>query len=251
MDNLVPFFQSALLALGIGLAGLLVSLLVRFLLRKILARFLGRGWSNFLANLVMLGLLGWTVKIILDQAGAAGALVILATALTAMLAIGSERVAADLVGGVAMLFSKPYKDGDYIMVGNYEGVVRAISLMSTTLESSDGSHIILRNSGIVDNVIVNFSNVPAVRISVVIPVPVGADLAKAAETLEKSLETFAPQVRDDDHPATVLCEQIDEGYAEFQVRLFVPASEDYPGQRTRLLVHAAESLKKARIPLEA
>jgi small conductance mechanosensitive channel len=199
----------------------------------------------------MVGLLVWTIKIVLDQTGAAGAVVILATALTAMFAIGSERVTADLVGGIAMFFSKPYRDGDHIMVGSYEGLVKHISLMTTTLESADGSHIVLRNSGIMDNTVINFSGVPAVRISVIIPVPVGADLAKVAEVLEGCLENFTPQLRDEQHSATVLCEEIDSGVAKFQVRLFVPASETFAMQRTRLLVYAVEALKKAGIPLEA
>jgi small-conductance mechanosensitive channel len=45
------------------------------------------------------------VKIILDSTGAAGLVVVLVTAITGAFAIGSERVAADLVAGVTLFVS--------------------------------------------------------------------------------------------------------------------------------------------------
>ncbi len=251
IDTLVPFVRAFLNAILIGLGAYIVAYIVGVILRKGLVKFIGEAWSNFLANLSMLGIMIWAANYILEKTGAAGAVVLLATAITGAFAIGSERLAADLVSGLIIFFSKPFEIGDYINVGEYEGDVVGISLTTTKLNCFDGTRIILRNSTIQDNTIINYSTNPAVRISVTVPVSANEDLEKAANTLQNSLASFEPQVRGADFPATVLCETTHAGYAEFQIRVYIPKDQPFSINRTRLFVHGAHALKEAGIGMKA
>lgn len=251
MENLVPFVQSALVALVIAFAAYLAAYVISIVLKKLLSRFLGPVWSGFVANLVTLGIMLWAAKIILDYTGAAGALVILATAVTGALAIGSEQLAADLLGGVIIFFSKPFEIGHYVGIGEYEGDVVNATLTTTHLDCFDGTRIILRNSTVMDNTIINYSTNPAVRISITIPVPAGEDLEKAALALDECLDCFEPQVHSPDFRGSVICESAQMGYAEFQVRVYIPSNEPFSRSRFKLFVHATRALKNAGVSMKA
>jgi small-conductance mechanosensitive channel len=251
MENLVPFIQSALVAITIGFAAYLVAFVIGTAIRKGLSRFLGKAWSDFVANLVMLGIMLWGAKIILDYTGAAGALVIVATAVTGALAIGSERLAADLLNGISIFFSKPFEIGHYVSIGDYEGEVLNTTLTTTHLASYDGSHVILRNSTVMDNTIINYDITPALRTTVIVSVPSGEDLEKAALALQDCLDSFEPQTTLPGYPNSVVCESAGRGFVQFEVRVFVPPSEPFGPTRFKLFLHAIRALKAAGINLKA
>ena len=249
MENITPFIESAVIAIAIAFATYLVAYLVGIVIKKTFSRLLGAIWSGFVGNLVSLGILLWGAKIILDYTGAAGALVILATALTGALAIGSERMTSDILGGLTIFFAKPFEIGQFIGVGEHEGEVIKTTLTTTHLNSYQGPRIILRNSTVIDNTIVNYDANPSVRISTTIPVPAGEDLEKAAQALDACLASFEPQATD--HKGSVVCDNVNMGYAEFKVRVYIPTAESFSRSRFKLFVHAARALKNAGVSMKA
>jgi len=249
MDNLVPFIQSALVAIAIGFAAYLAAFIIAMIIRKSLVRLLGKTWSNFVANLVMLGILLWGAKIILDYTGAAGAVVILATAITGALAIGSERLAADLLGGITIFFSKPFEIGQYVSIGDFEGDILNTTLTTTHIDSYDGSRVILRNSSVMDSTIINYGVNPSVRTTLDISVPSGANLEKAIQAIHNSLDSFEPQVRLPGYEGSVVCETVDRGFAKFQVRIFAPSDQPFGPTRYKLFLHIVRALTDAEINL--
>jgi small conductance mechanosensitive channel len=251
MENFVPFLQSALVAIAIGFAAYLIAFLIARLIKGGLTRFMGTTWSNFVANLVTLGIMLWAAKIILDYTGAAGALVILATAVTGALAIGSERLAADLLGGITIFFSKPFEIGNYVSIGDYEGEILNTTLTTTHIDSYDGSRVILRNSAVMDNTIINYSVNPSVRTTVTVSVPANEDLEKAAMTIHDCLDSFDLQVRLPGYEGNVVCETIERGFVQFQVRIFAPSNLSFGPTRYKLFLHIVRALKDAGINLKA
>lgn len=249
MDSIVNFVRQGLTAVVILCLAYLAGLLLRLIITKLLARWLSPIWAGFVGNLVMLGLILWGVQLTLDFTQAAGAIVILGTAITGAFAIGSERLAADIMGGLTILFSRPFQIGDYVAIGELEGEVTSTSLVTTILEGYEGTKIILRNAALIDSAVINYSVNPAQRISVTIPIPANEDLEKAATALMKNLPNFEPQYHHENYPASLLCESLNEGYAEFQVRLYLPTSASPSLGRTQLFIFATGVLKKAGIGL--
>ncbi len=256
MENLVDFIQSAIVAIAIGFVAYLGAFLLGVVLRKALHRLLGKTWSNFVASLVMLVIMMWAAKIILDYTGAAGAIVILATAITGALAFGSERLASDVLGGLTILFVKPFEIGQYVSIGQYEGDVANTNLTTTHINGYDGTRIILRNSTVMDSTIVNYSANSALRISVLVPVPATEDLEKAALTLKEAVDSFEPQVRREGQflmerlEGNVICDAVRVGYAEFELRVYLPIGEPISANRFKLFVHATRALKQANIRMK-
>jgi small conductance mechanosensitive channel len=86
---------------------------------------------------------------------------VLTTASVASIVIGlaAQNTLGNLISGVALLLYRPIKLGDQVRVdaptGQETGVVEAITLGYTTLISSNGQKIVVPNSVMASNVIVN------------------------------------------------------------------------------------------------
>lgn len=251
LDFLLPFLKSFLNAVLILFVGYLVAYVLYQVIRRSLEKPLGKTWAIFLGRLAWLGVMIFAFKILLVQTGAAGLVVVLVTAITGALAIGSEGLAADLVAGLILFFTKPFEVNDYVMLGDYEGTVVNISTSATSMDSFDGSRIVLRNSVVLDSTVVNYSANPALRLEVDVPVPLSEDLEKAVTTLYQCIDTYEPQVRGEDLKPHVILTSTNFGYATFQIRYYIPSSEYFGVQKMGMFMHAVKALKNAGISTKA
>ncbi len=69
-------------------------------------------------------------------------------ALSVGLGFGLQNIANNFVSGVLLLFEHPFSVGDWIVLGDKEGIVKKISLRSTEIESFDKSLIVIPNADI-------------------------------------------------------------------------------------------------------
>lgn len=86
------------------------------------------------------------------------------TGLVASLGIGgvvitlaAQDTAKSLIGGVSIFLDKPFKVGDYIKVGEYEGTVEEIKFRSTNIRTVDNSVLHIPNSEMSISAVVNYS----------------------------------------------------------------------------------------------
>ena len=138
---------------------------------------------SFLGNVANVGLL------ILIIIAALGKLGIPTTSVTALIGGAGLAVALSLkdqlsnfAAGALIILFRPFKVGDYIKVNGFEGTVSEIKMVQTALSTPDNEEIILPNSVVMSNSIVNRSSMPLCRVQVVVGVDYACDLkaAKAA-----------------------------------------------------------------------
>ena len=82
----------------------------------------------------------------------------------------------NFAGGVLILFIKPYKIGDYIEFGNYQGTVKEIQIFNTILNTPDNKSIIIPNGGLSTGTINNYSKEEYRRLSWDISISYGDDV---------------------------------------------------------------------------
>ncbi len=245
-----PYLNSIL----IGFGGFLIAYILSQTVSRLLAKPVGRGWSRFLGSLAGMAVIIWTIKLILESAGAAGFVVILVTAITGAFALGSERVAGDLVAGVSLFFSQIYKTDDYVSIAGYEGRVVNTSLWLTTLESVHGDRVYIRNSDVTNGTIINYSVQPGHLVSVKMPFPLTQDISVAVSVIEKAIQGFSPELekaRATYRPKVVVDGPAFAGYLLIEIRAYVPEMLDYGAEKTRLYLLAANALKDAGLKLSA
>jgi small conductance mechanosensitive channel len=106
------------------------------------------------------------------------------------LAIGfaSKDVVANLISGVLVSFDKPFKVGDDVEIGKLSGTVREITLRSTRIRSFDGKSIMIPNSKLATEPIVNYSRSRLRRLELDFEVEVGTDIKRLRKIVNKMFE---------------------------------------------------------------
>lgn len=87
---------------------------------------------------------------------------------------------SSVANGVLILINKPFSAGDYICVDGVEGNVQSISVLSTRLLTTDNKLLVIPNSRVSSNTVINYSAQPTRRIEHTVSVAPDTDLNKLA-----------------------------------------------------------------------
>lgn len=101
----------------------------------------------------------------------------------------------NFAGGVLILFIKPYKIGDYIEFGTYQGTVKEIQIFNTILNTPDNKSIIIPNGGLSTGTINNYSKEEYRRVSWDISISYGDDVDVARKVALEILEADSRVVK--------------------------------------------------------
>ena len=94
-------------------------------------------------------------------------------------ALAMQGLLSDVAAGLSIIFSKPFRVGEYISVLGEEGEVKDISLFTTVLAHPSGSQVVIPNRKIVGEVFHNHGAVRQLNLSVGVAYHTDLDLALA------------------------------------------------------------------------
>jgi potassium efflux system protein len=198
----IPFSAVALVQGALILAvALLASRTLSKLLQRRIARqaYLDPGLRYTMARLsqyliISVGvLLALKVGFDLDLTSIA----VLFTALSVGIGFGLQYIAADIASGFILLFERPVRVGDRITIGEDEGDVQSINLRTTVVATNDRISIIVPNSRLVSQRLINWSyGDPRARISIPVSVAYGSDIESVTKTLLTAAEEVDNVLRD-------------------------------------------------------
>ena len=89
--------------------------------------------------------------------GSLGSLAIIAGALSFGVGLGLQNMVGNLAAGMTILWERPIKIGDWILIGGQEGIVKKINIRSTEIEAWDKSTVIIPNSDILSQSLINYT----------------------------------------------------------------------------------------------
>jgi small-conductance mechanosensitive channel len=139
------------------------------------------------------------------------ALNVLAGAIGIGLGFGLQNIVNNFISGLIILFERPIKVGDRLVVGNVEGDVVRVGGRSTEVVTNDNITIIVPNSKFITENVINWShNDRKVRFRVPVNVAYGSDVRLVQQLL---LEVAAenPDILDNPMPGVRLMEFGDNG----------------------------------------
>ena len=131
------------------------------------------------------------------------ALSILTGAVGLGIGFGLQNIASNFISGIIILFERPVRIGDRIAVGDIEGDVVRIGARSTTVLTNDNIDIIIPNSKLITENVVNWTHGER-KVRFRIPVSVAYSvntrrveqaLLEAAKDVPEVMDTPAPVVR--------------------------------------------------------
>jgi small conductance mechanosensitive channel len=97
--------------------------------------------------------------------------------LGAGIALATQGVLSNLVAGLTIIFTKPFRVGEYVSILSEEGDVRAVSLFNTTLGHPDRSRVVIPNRKIVGEILHNYGQIR--QLDIVVGVAYSTDLNQA------------------------------------------------------------------------
>lgn len=156
---------------------------VRMLLVKIV-----QGMILLITVMAALGQLGVQIAPLIAGIGVAGLGVGLAL----------QGVLSNVIAGLSIIFTKPYRVGEHISILGVEGDVLSIEIFSTTLLHPDRSRVVIPNRKIVGEILHNFSTIRQLHLTV--GVAYSTNLSEAL-ALVREILTQNPSVLTNPAPA--------------------------------------------------
>jgi len=204
---LARFIGNLALAALIALCGWQLARLAGRLTKKAMAK--GRMdplVASFIGSVVR------TVVVLITGVSAVAQLQVNITSLVA--ALGAAGLTAsfalqgslsNFVSGMQIIFTHPFKMGDYLAFEGYEGTVKRIEMLYTVLATFDNKEVLVPNSKMTGSVVVNFTSNGTRRLDLSYGVSYQADLA-LAKSLLSGLAQGDPRVLAEPAPVVAVGE---------------------------------------------
>lgn len=95
----------------------------------------------------------------------------------------------NLLSGILLLVSEPFRIGDQIISGDYEGTVEDIKVRATTIRTYDGTQVVIPNSQLYTSALTVNTAYKRRRLQLVVGISYNDDIRKAKEVILKALKT--------------------------------------------------------------
>ena len=109
-------------------------------------------------------------------------------------ALAMQGVLGNLVAGLTIIFTRPFRVGEYVSMVGVEGRVESIELFSTRLSHADGSIVVVPNRKIVGEILHNYGQVRQLDLSVAIGQ--ADDLGRALAAVEEVVQANPRVLKD-------------------------------------------------------
>lgn len=158
--------------------------------------------------------------------------------------LAMQGVLSNIVAGLSIIFTKPFRIGEYIDILGEEGQVAQIELFSTTLTHPDRSRIVIPNRKIVGEILHNYGVIR--QLTVEVRVAYGTDLSKVHGAVREVLSAN-PRVLKDPAPIVGVSTLADSSIViAISPWTSVP---DYLPARAELNQAIAEKFRSLQIPI--
>jgi len=159
-------------------------------------------------------------------------------------ALATQGVLSNVVAGLTIIFTKPYRVGDYIDIVGVQGQVATINLFSTMLLHADRSNVVVPNRKIVGEILHNYGRIRQAEVQVGVGYDV--DLSQAIAVI-RELVLANPRVLRDPAPAIGVA-ALAESAIQIAVKPWVSV-EDYADVGGELNVAIVDACRRRGISI--
>jgi len=104
---------------------------------------------------------------------------------------GAQNIINNFISGWILMWERPIKIGDFLEMGELRGKVESINTRSTRIRRLDGVDVLIPNSFLLENSVINWTHKShVVRTSVVVGVAYGSDVQQVTILLEKAADEY-------------------------------------------------------------
>jgi small conductance mechanosensitive channel len=160
------------------------------------------------------------------------------------LALATQGVLSNVMAGLTIIFTRPYRVGEFVAIIGVEGTVESITLFNMILIHSDRSRVVIPNRKIIGEILHNYGRIRQTEVAV--GVAYGADLKAALATVAE-LVRANPRVLADPAPA-VQIRALGDSAVQIAARPWV-AVGDYGVVEGELNLNIVEAMRRRGIEI--
>jgi potassium-dependent mechanosensitive channel len=172
---------------------------------------------------------------------------LIAGALSVGIGFGLQSIINNFVSGLILLWERPIRVGDWIVVGDEQGLVKRINVRSTQIETFDRASLIVPNSEFISGRVKNWMHND--RLARIV-IPIGVGYGSEPEQVKAILLDVArgnKAVMADPHPRVYFM-KLGDSSMEFELRCFVDVDSMLP-VKSELMFDLLKRLRKAHIDI--
>jgi len=133
---------------------------------------------------------------------------------------GAQNIINNFISGWILMWERPIRIGDFLEVENAKGIVEEINTRSTRIRRVDGVHLLIPNSKLLENTVVNWTLIDSlVRSSVKVGVAYGSPVRKVAELILQAAKEQSKIVKSPD--VVVTFEDFGDNALMFEVTFWI------------------------------
>ncbi len=223
----LQFALRVAVVVGSLLGLLIVAKIVRAWVRRLLGRVpdLSKLLQGFLAMVIYWLVIAVGLMIVLAALGVnITPLFALVGGASFIAAFAMQDTLGNLAAGLMIMINRPFDQGDYVTVAGVGGTVRKVSVVSTTVTTPDNQVIVIPNSKVWGDVIINTTASETRRVDMVFGIGYEDSIELGQDTLEEVISSHPKVLKD---PAPVIrVNELGESSVNFVARPWVRA-EDY------------------------
>jgi len=173
---------------------------------------------------------------------------VLTGALGVGLGFGLQNIVNNFVSGLILLFERPIHAGDTVEVGGLVGIVRRIGARSSTVVTYQGAEVIVPNSNLLSNQVINWTlSAPWRRVEVPVGVAYGTDPERVIKLLVQVAESH-PGVMLSRPPAAFFL-GFGDNALNFELRFWSEDPDTWFQLRSEITIAVERALRQAAIEI--
>ncbi len=175
-------------------------------------------------------------------------IMVLAGAFGIGIGFGLQDIVNNFLSGIILLFERPIKVGDGVLIDGEYGTVLRIGLRSTVVENLDQAELIVPNSQLISQKLTNWT-LSTRRVRVVIPVGVayGSDLTLVLKILADAAEQH-PDILSNPKPSPIFI-QFGASSLDFELRVWISDVDMRLRVKSELLLFIDQQFRDAGVEI--
>jgi len=155
--------------------------------------------------------------------------------------LAARQTLGSLIAGFVLMFSRPFTIGDWVEVGEKEGIVTDITIVNTRLENFDGETIVIPNDSVSNKPIVNRSERGHLRIRQDVGIDYATDPDHATDVALEAMRDLDPIA--DSPPPQVIPKSFGDSAVVLELRFWI--DRPMPPRKWRAVDAVVRAVKDA------
>lgn len=229
------FFGFSIGGVNISLFSILLGIFVFFLSLAIVRLSRTRLFANVLSKMDIedstkhslasgfgfFGFIASALLAILVMGGSLTNLALIAGALSLGIGLGLQNIVNNFVSGIILLFERPIRIGDWVIIDGQEGIVQQINIRATEIETFTKASVIIPNASILSTNLINMTHSDKMgRVDVKVGVGYGSDLEEVRHILLEIADNNKKLLKKPYAPYVVF-QDFGDSYLSFELRGFI------------------------------